>query len=236
MAARDPLESYRGELAAKRFTVLPPDVIISAQQRTAIRAAIFRDDCLQPDLSDLHPDRSRADAVLRFRWSGDEVELELGPNPSSDPQNKQVISYTANYADVREYKRLPALEVPELKHLIAQVCALLPADKRRASGLLGVHALRTFGKVVLGRHRDGSSDEPVDWVVSFVVSKAGSGAESQLTLDKAGQVLIARTALNEGQLMVHQDSVFFHYVTPLEPHPGARALREAIVVTVRPES
>jgi len=236
MGAPDPLETYRRELAAKRFTVLPADVIISAQQRLAIRASVFGDDCLEPDLSELHPDRSRADAVLRFRWSGDDIDLSLGPNAARDPENRQVVSYTANYARAREYRRLRALEVTELKHLIAQICRLLPSDKRLASGLLGVHALRTFGKVVLGRHRDGSSDEPVDWVVSFVVSKAGSGAESQLTLDKAGQVLIARAALNEGQLMVHQDSMFFHYVTPLEPQPGARALREAIVVAVLPES
>ena len=83
-------------------------------------------------------------------------------------------------------------------------------------GLLGVHALRTFGDVVFVRHRDGSVDAPVDWVRPTVAFKGkGDTAETQLTLDKDGKLLIARTLLAEGQLAVHHDATFFHYVTPL---------------------
>lgn len=230
-----PLEPFCNELATRRYTVLPADVIVPSADRLKICAAVFQDANLERDQSDTHPNRSRADAVLRFTWQQDDVEISLGPNQSADPKNRQVITYTANQKGAREYKRLRALEVPELTKLLRNILRLIPRESRRPSGLLGVHAFRTHGDVVFVRHRDGSVDAPVDWVISYVASKHGAGAETQLTLDQAGSFLIAKSVLGEGQLAVHHDATFFHYVTPMNTPRSGSVLRDAIIATIRPE-
>lgn len=228
------LEPFRDDLATKRYIIVPQDVIISEEQRLRLRSSVFREGRLELDYPDIHRDRQRADAILAFRWSGDDVEVSLGPNPSADPQKRQVIRYTANSRGDREYRRLEAIEIPELRTLILAILHVVPNAARRQEGLIGVHALRTFGQVVGAPHRDGSIDAPVDWVVSYVVAKDGEGAESRLTLDAAGTQLIARSGLAPGQLMMHHDATFFHYVTPLIGAHGSRPSREAVVVTLRP--
>ncbi len=228
------LEPFRNDLATKRYTILPQDVVISEKERLRLHSSVFREDNLEADQPEVHPDRKRADAVLAFEWNGDDVGISLGPNPSAEPEKRQVIRYTANSHGDREYKRLAALEIAELRTLILAILHLVPKAARRHGGLLGVHALRTFGQVVGAPHRDGSTDAPVDWVVSYVVAKDGEGSESRLTFDAAGTQLIARSALAPGQLMMHHDSAFFHYVTPLIGAGGSVPRREAVVVTIRP--
>lgn len=240
MINQDPSETIRQELATRRYAVLHPDVVISTDERRKLCAAVFLDACLEADQPDMHPNRSRADAVLRFAWRGSDVELSLGPNPAAAPENRQVVRYTANQQGDREYRRLKALDVPELKQLLVGILNLIPRESRREKGLLGVHALRTFGNVVFVRHRDGSVDAPVDWVATYVASKSGDGAETQLTLDQDGKLLVAKATLGEGQLAVHHDATFFHYVTPLvggspDSESPAGKQRDAVVVTVRPE-
>jgi 2OG-Fe dioxygenase len=231
----EPLETYRNELATKRYTVLPPDIIITTRDRLKIRSLVFGEASLEADVPHMHPNRRRADAVLRFDWSGDDVDMSLGPNPSPDPENRQIIRYTANYRGDREYKRLKVLDVPELTKLLKEILHLVPRDARREKGLLGVHAFRTSGNIVSSHHRDGSVDAPVDWVISYIVSKHGDGAQTQLTLDQEGTLLITRIALAEGQLVMHHDSTYFHYVTPLVAKGPGAIQRDAMIVTIRPE-
>ena len=232
---QDLLEGAREELATRRYAVLRPDVIISAADRLKLCSAVFHDARLEADQPDMHPNRNRADAVLKFAWRGSDIDLGLGPNPSADPETRQVVRYTANHEGDREYLRLKALDIPELRKLLVGILNLIPRESRREKGLLGVHALRTFGDVVFVRHRDGSADAPVDWVASYVASKSGDGAETQLTIDQDGKLLIARAALAGGQLLVHHDATFFHYVTPLVSGSTGGKQRDAVVITIRPD-
>lgn len=234
MQSQPSLARFQDALGSKRYVVVPEDLAISKEERLALCSSVFGQDQLEADRPDIHPHRLRADAILTFEWHNDDVKIMLGPNAAADSENRQVIRYTANTQGDREYKRLRVLESSSLCALLLRICQLVPKEVRRSRGLLGVHAFRTFKEIVFAPHRDGSADAPVDWVVSYVVNRRGDGGESRLTLDPAGAHLVARSVLGPGELMMHHDATFFHYVTPLVSSDGLAPEREVIIVTVRP--
>lgn len=229
------LKSYRDRLAGDRYVELAPDVIVSAADRQAIEETVFREERLETDLPGVHDNRLRADAVLRFRWNGGRVELADGPNEAADPENRQRIQYTALHAGTREYLRLHVLDCPALVRLVTRILELVPEAERPAEGLVGVHALRTFGKVVNTIHQEGNEASPVEWVVAYVVDKHGRGATTRLSLDAKGEKEVAVITLEPGAMVMHFDPAYYHYVTPLEPDGAGPVSRDAVIVAVRPK-
>lgn len=228
------IESGREELRTRGYTVVPADVIVSTAERQALAAARFNDDRLERDLAHVHPMRERADDVVCFAWTGDAVRMSEAPGNHPDP-SRIYVQLTRNFVEARHYRRFAALESGAIASLVETVLRLIPDEERRADGQVGIHTVRTHGLVVPVWHRDGNRRCPVDWVISYVVSKTGAGARTQLATDRSGKDLVAEHELAPGELIMHRDDRYYHYVTPLEPAiEGVLPERAAVVMMVRP--
>lgn len=223
----------RSELASRGYTILEADALLSAIERNDIGTTLFAQDRLERDLVHVHPSRLRSDDLVQFVWDGEAVAMREAPANHPDPL-RIYVDLTRNFSERRHYRRLMALDSPPLARLLEGVLHMVPREDRRPQGQLGIHVVTTDGVIVPGWHRDGNRKCPVDWVISYVVSRHGAGAVSQLATDRKGQHLIAACELAPGQLMMHRDEQFYHYVTPLEPTSAVPSIqRSAIIMMVR---
>jgi 2-oxoglutarate-Fe(II)-dependent dioxygenase family protein len=227
------LTEQQKQLLAASYAILPADALISAGERREIAKLVF--DCPDLEQDPVNHQRSRLDDTLLYDWRGDgSVDLREAPGNHPDP-NRIYIQYTRIHRDLRHYRRLVALAVPPVHLLVQRVLQLVPTSARRCQGQFDLHAFRTVGRVTDRHHRDGNDENPVDWVVSYIVSKRGAGACSELTLDAESAQVVTRVTLGEGQLIIHYDKAFYHYVSPLEKTSDApRPIRDALIMTIRP--
>ena len=226
------LNRARMELARQDYSILPPDTVLTRNERAAIEALVFGGE-MEHDLPNVHSNRDRLDDVVHFEWSGG--QLCLSEAPANHPDASRInIDLTKNFPAPRNYKRIWALQLDPLRKLIEQILRLVPNESRRSLGQVGVHAVQTYDKVVANWHRDGSPASPVDWVIAYVVSRIGGGARSCLAVERGGDI-VAGVELAPGQLLMHRDDSYYHYVTPLTssaevPYPR----RSTVVMMVRP--
>jgi len=77
-----------------------------------------------------------------------------------------------------------------------------------------------------GFHRDG-----IDWLGVFVISRTNIiGAETQIK-DKFGKIILSKT-IDEGNLLLIDDTKVFHYSTPIRPKENADyGFRDVVLIT-----
>lgn len=226
------LTDARNQLAIQDYAIVPADALLSAAERATIDAAVFGAD-MEHDYPNVHPNRDRLDDVVCFEWRDEAVHLSEA-RPSGSDASRINISLTKNFAQRRDYRRMFCLDVPPLAALVEQVLLMIPESARRPRGQVGVHAVRTYGTVVANWHRDGSELSPVDWVISYVVSRNCAGGLSSLAVEKGGPPTVS-VELGPGQLLIHRDLSYYHYVTPIMATPEhENPQRCAIVMMVRP--
>ncbi len=142
-----------------------------------------------------------------------------------------------------------------LQKLCRIVLHMVPHDARaKESGQVDIHFLHASGERIEPTeyaHRDG-----VDWVIGYGVREVGRDLGGEYFLSKHGKEaedevcetcgqpedgngmpkdVIWRSHVGEGQLVMFDDSQFFHYVNPLWAELKQRpAERNFIVMTIRP--
>jgi hypothetical protein len=220
-------------LAHAGYVTLPAHVGLTEAEHASLVSALFAEGQLERDLPDVHQSRERIDDLLHFNWEGECVDVVAAPGNHPDPKRIR-LDMTRNFFNPRDYKRFDALAIDSARRLLAMVLHLVPPSMRREAGQVGIYALRTHGLVVGDWHRDGNRKSPVDWVASYVVSRRGRGGASQLARDRKGADLVTSRELAPGELIMHADLQYYHYVTPLEGSESEPPQREVIVIVVRP--
>ncbi len=236
---KDPVKNllapYREQLREQRFTIVPTDLILPKIERTHIAETIFSASRIEQDLAYVNKTRLRSDDALAYRReaTGD-THLEALKNYHPDP-NRIRIQYTINHPEERHYRRMHGLEVQPIRRLVEAALDLVPEEDRREEGQFDLHAFRTKDTVVQGWHKDGNEETPVDWVLSYVVSRSGEGAATQIARDANGNEFIHEREVKEGELIMHKDSDYYHNVTALTGTPGTPTpQRDALIMTIRP--
>lgn len=230
------LAHNKEQLREQRFTVFSADIIIPKADRLSIAETIFTNEALELDRPNINKTRRRADDSLSYGRRIDDGGVDLAELPGNHPDSSRIrIQYKVNHPEERDYKRVKALDVQPLKTLIETVLDIIPEEDRRQEGQYDVHAFRTSDTVVHRWHKDGDEETPVDWVLSYVVAKTGSGAVTQLARDAEGRDIVREEELGEGQLIMHTDKDFYHNVTGLSGTQEAPAQRDALIMTIRPK-
>jgi hypothetical protein len=214
------------------YTLVPAEVLLSAEQRLQIVRSVFAPGAQERDLEAVVSSRWRSADILYYKRFEESVQLTPAPGDT----HLLNIQYDRNVPIARVYRRLHALYVPPLQRLVTLVLDLVPVSERRQEGQVDVHAFSTFAEIVKKPHKDGSGTAPVEWVVAYVVAKQGGGACSVLSEDEEQRQVVARVDIGVGQALMHRDDRFFHDVTRLErtadcPQPR----RDVIVITIRPK-
>ena len=186
----------------------------------------FNDRVLRHDDGDWPVDRQRARDVVRYQWHADDLRL----------WEYETITIT-NRADIpgeRDHSRVMLLSDQQADELIRAFLSLVPPQRRQPDGTFGINLFRTFTNVVTAPHQDNE-----EFCILYVLDKVGGGAESYLyrTADATsdGQPTaepVFRRQLSPGQILIFDDQLFKHGATPLEPPPGAKAKRDALICTV----
>jgi 2-oxoglutarate-Fe(II)-dependent dioxygenase family protein len=213
------VERMRRDLAVKGYARATDDALgVPPDFRKLLVQRYFDGGALGSDVPDVPADRERARDVVRYSWRDGALALEEHDTVAIVDRGEQ--------AGRREYNRVRTLDDELLKSWIAQVLSLVPADRRAPTGTFGVNLMRTHTLVVTKPHRD---DE--EFIVTYVVDRVGEGAETHLYDPETGEVVF-RVQLDPGDLLIFEDARFLHNVTRLEPWPGSRAHRDALVCTV----
>jgi 2OG-Fe dioxygenase len=186
--------------------------------RGHIHRAFFNDRFLRRYDNDIPADRLRARDVVRYDWSGDELELRR--------HETIAIENRGEHPGRREFDRAEVLDDRVMAHWIRGVLHLVPENLRQASGTFGVNFFRTFTNVVTRPHQDGE-----EYIVVYVVDKIGGGARTQLYGLDRDEVLV-EDELGPGDLIIVRDDAFRHNATPLTPPREVPARRDALVCTV----
>lgn len=228
------LMHHSAELAVQSYTVVPADMVVPVEERQALARQLFIADRLEADREAVHPSRSRVDDIVAYAWQDGQLSLSELPGNHADPSLID-IRLTRNFSEPRYYRRFAALQEKGIERLLRGVLEMVPEALRRANGHCGVHVIRTNGVVVPVWHRDGNRSSPVDWVVAYVVSKLGAGGTTKLARDRRGYDVLLEHELSPGELAMHQDQRYYHYVTPVcQDARGDGPDRCAVIVMVRP--
>jgi hypothetical protein len=183
----------------------------------------FDDDNLRHDDGDWPMDRKRARDVIRYWWCEENLRLE--------EHNTIALTDRAGIPGKREHSRVRLLEDPQTEDFIRAVLKLVPPDRRRPTGTLGVNLFRTFTDVVTKPHQD---DEEL--IILYVLDRKGDGAETYLyDLPLEGEqvgALVLKRQLSPGDIIIFDDARFMHGATPLEALPDGTSMRDVLVCTV----
>jgi 2OG-Fe dioxygenase len=225
---------HSSELALQGYTVVPADAVVPVEERLVLERQLFIADRLEADREAVHPSRSRVDDIVAYAWHDGRLLLNELPGNHPDPSLID-IRLTRNFSEPRYYRRFAALQEKGIERLLRGALEMVPEPLRRANGHCGVHVIRTTGVVVPVWHRDGNRSSPVDWVVAYVVSKRGAGGITKLARDRRGHDVLFEHELSPGELAMHQDQRYYHYVTPVcQDARGDGPDRCAVIVMVRP--
>ena len=188
--------------------------------------AYFHDSVLLHDTGDLPVDRKRARDVIGYRWRGDRIRV----------REHETITITdrAGIPGKREPKRVWFLDDSRAEEMVRTFLSLVPPNRRQRKGTFGVNLFQTFTNVVTTPHHDNE-----EFIILYVLDRVGDGAESYLyhpdDVADDGQPTaepVLRRQLNPGEIFIFEDKLFKHGATPLEPPPGGKAQRDALVCTV----
>jgi hypothetical protein len=202
------------------------DIGLPAKFRENFVQTYFNQGIIRHDDGDWPADRQRARDVIRYEWRGDDLHL--------DEYDKITITDRAGIRGPREHSRVLLLRDPQAEELIRTLLSLVPPERRRSQGTLGVNLFRTFTDVVTKPHHDSE-----EFVILYVLDRIGEGAESYLyrpcdvSLEgkpTAGPVLTHQ--LNPGDILIFEDRAFKHGATSLLPELGGTAQRDVLVCTV----
>jgi hypothetical protein len=224
------LAAYEGAwraLASRGYAVTDDQSIgLPGKFRENFWPAYFNEQVLRHDEGDWPVDRQRARDVIRYQWHGSELEVR--------PHEKITITNRAGIAGAREHARVDLLADPAASDLVRAVLELVPADRRKPEGTLGVNLFRTFTNVVTKPHHDHE-----EFIVLYVLDRIGDGAATYLyepeDVAENGEILgspVLDQQLNPGDMIIFEDSRYKHGATPLTNPPGGQARRDVVVCTV----
>jgi hypothetical protein len=197
---------------------LPPEL------RQHIHRTYFNNRYLRRYPNDIPADRERARDVVQYTWNGDALTLAEHDTVAIEGRGDQPVR--------REFERAEVLADPHFHRWISTALSLIPPDCRQARGTFGVNLFRTHTCVVTRPHQDEEQ-----YVLTYVLERVGSGAESLLYRLDAGEnprpeEVVHHGTLEPGDLIIFRDSDFRHSATPLIDPPHGTAHRDALVCTV----
>jgi 2OG-Fe dioxygenase len=214
-------------LASGGYAVIDDQSIgLPEKFRENFRQAYFNEQVLRHDEGDWPIDRQRARDVIRYRWHGSDLQV----------QSHDTITITdrAGIPGRREHARVDLLADRAAEDLIRAVLKLVPADRRKSEGTLGVNLFRTFTNVVTKPHHDNE-----EFIILYVLDRSGDGATTYLyqpgDVAENGEILdspVLDHQLNPGDMIIFEDSRYKHGATPLTNPPGGHAQRDVLVFTV----
>jgi hypothetical protein len=221
------LEGVRGDLRSRGYALTNDRAIgLPAGHRENFALRYYNSETLHHDPGDLPADRERARDVIRYRWNGDDLDLET--------YDRITIIDRAGIEGEREHSRVLLLKDPDAEDLIGSLLRLVPPERRQADGTFGVNLFRTYTNVVTTPHHD---DE--EFVILYILDRIGDGAETSLYhpdhVAEDGRVLaepILTQQLNPGDIFIFEDKTYKHGTTVLVSPPGGTARRDALVCTI----
>lgn len=171
---------------------------------------------LEQDLRDVHSNRMRARDVFDFCKTG----LSLTLSSSED-----ITIFNKNYEGNREYKRINLIKDTLIYKLAKNFIFI--TENTNSQGKLGINLFQTFDIVTETRHRD-----HVNYVLIYCLNVKGLGAITQLSDDMEGGNIVAEFSLQEGEILIFNDSAFYHYTTPLISNTLDYSKRDVIIMTI----
>jgi len=221
---RPELDRVWASLVGEGYVLTSEDEIgLPVKFRDDFLQAYFTDTYIRHDPGDWPQDRKRARDVVRYRWHGDDLRLE--------EHDTIALTDRAGIPGKREHSRVMLLDDAQAEGFISAILKLVPPDRRKSTGTLGVNLFRTFTDVVTKPHHD---DEEL--IIVYVLDRKGEGAETYLCdLPAEGESVggaVLRKQLNPGDILVFEDARFIHGTTSLEPLPDGTAMRDVLVCTV----
>lgn len=214
-------------LAARSYALTSDRAIgLPEKFRQNFRDAYFNPWTLRHDEGDWPIDRQRARDVIRYQWSGTNLQL----------QRHDLITITdrAGISGKREHSRVELLEDAQAVEMVRAFLRLVPAHRRQPDGTFGINLFRTFTNVVTKPHHDNE-----EFIILYVIDRIGDGAVTQLynlgDVTDDGQVVgpaVLEQQLNPGDIIIFEDRRYKHDASPLLNPPGASAMRDALVCTV----
>jgi hypothetical protein len=169
---------------------------------------------------DLPVDRERARDVLQYDRIGAD-QVRLGPHDTVS------IGERRGRRGPREFDRVELSRDRDLCGWVATVLSLVPPENRRSRGTFGLNLFRTRTRVVTAPHQDNE-----EFVIVYVVDKAGSGGETYLYDIDNVEKIVHHDTLEPGDLIIFDDSRFYHSATPLADEARVAARRDALVCTI----
>jgi hypothetical protein len=156
-------------------------------------------------------DRYRIKDMCVYHRDGDRVTLKPIPDPS--------LARIGSGDAARNVPRFDFLSLWPVGHFVKQLLNLVPPERRHPKGTFGVHAFRSFSRVVDGPHQDG-----FEFGATMVLAQVGGGGDSYLI--RHGETVLSQR-LKPGQILFYEDSKFFHGANPLS---GEGCRRDALVI------
>lgn len=221
------LEGVQEDLRSQGYALTNDRAIgLPAGHRENFTLRYYNSETLHHDPGDLPADRERARDVIRYRWNGDDLDLET--------YDRITITDRAGIDGERDHSRVLLLKDPDAEELIGSLLQLVPPERRQTDGTFGVNLFRTYTNVVTTPHQD---DE--EFVILYILDRIGDGAETSLyypdDVAEDGQVLakpILTQQLNPGDVFIFEDKTYKHCTTALVSPPGGTARRDALVCTI----
>lgn len=220
LSAKAQIERIRENLLVHGYATAD-DVILGlpADFRDKLAWAYFNDEVLHSDVPDIPVDRKRARDVIYYEWHDSRLDL-------SEYENI-LIKNRGNIPGERKHSRVLLLEDSYVQNFIQTCLSLIPTGRRHDRGTFGVNLFRTFTQVVTRPHQDNE-----EYIITYVVGKIGTGAESYLYRADDPEKLVFSATLHPGEMLIFKDDLFLHGATPLVPPDGQSAQRDAFVCTV----
>jgi 2-oxoglutarate-Fe(II)-dependent dioxygenase family protein len=189
--------------------------------RHDFRDRYFNSRTLRHDEGDMPVDRQRARDVVRYRWRDGDLLLNR--------HESIAITDRAGIPGKREHARVELLEDVRAVDLLHAFLRLVPPDRRQPDGTFGVNLFRTFTNVVTKPHHDNE-----EFIIIYVIDRIGDGADTHLYLadDVTEDGRVLKQQLNPGDIIIFEDALFKHDVSPLIKLPDGTAMRDALVCTV----
>lgn len=203
------------------YAVLSDEMIkISAKFRARFLREYFNERVLRRYADDTPADRERARDVLRYRWVA-ENRLHL------EPHHTISLDHRHGRRGPCEFIRTELAGDREFCSWVSAVLSLVPPERRRARGTVGINLLRTHTQVVTGPHQDHE-----EFIIIYVMNKLGDGAETRLHAFDNVEDIVYQSTLAPGEFIIFDDARFYHSATSLSDTGSGNAQRDVIVCTI----